>query len=83
MSEDQPIIQEAPAGGGPFDFSEALRRMKRGAIVSREAYSHQTRIFVDGTRSIRQTYRIGDTQRTGLWCPHPLDLLAEDWIEIE
>jgi len=65
----------------PFDFSEALRRMRDGARVARVDWPDLKRLLISEWRGEMNFFLTDHQSSFSLWDHHHDDLLAEDWIE--
>ena len=92
IGEDQWMVatkENCPLLGGTiggYDFSDALRYLKRGCKVARKGWNGKGLFIqkeqIDGIQSF---FTITDTKtgRKNTWVPSISDLFGEDWVFVE
>ena len=91
IGEDQWMVatkENCPVLGGTiegYDFSDALRYLKRGCKVARKGWNgknmHIEKKEIDGVEVFLTI--TGPTGRVNTWVPSISDLFAEDWVFVE
>ena len=91
IGEDQWMVateENCPVLGGKiegYDFSDALRYLKRGCKVARKGWNgknmHIEKKEIDGVEVFLTI--TGPTGRVNTWVPSISDLFAEDWVFVE